>query len=103
MQREDYLERMLSKIAEAIGRILGFAKSAQPEEADREIASTWSSVLGFRRADLERLDAGTLRALLGPKREAALALINAEVELRRAQGRDEDAERLARVAAGLRR
>jgi hypothetical protein len=102
MQRQDYLERMIARMAEAIGRILGLARSAQPEGADRAIASTWSGVLGFRRADLERLDAGTLRALLGSKREPAIMLIEAEAELRRTQGRDQDAERLEKLAAQLR-
>jgi thioesterase domain-containing protein len=102
MQRQDYIERMIAQIAEAVGRIMGLARSVQPEEAEREIASTWTRVLGFRRADLDRLDPGTLRALLGAKHDAAITLIEAEAQLRREQARDDEAERLTRLAAQLR-
>ncbi|MCL2448599.1 MAG: hypothetical protein FWD17_06615 [Polyangiaceae bacterium] len=101
MQQQDYIERMIAQIAAAVARILGLAK-ATPEEAERELASTWSGVIGLRRADIDRLDASTVRALLGPKRVAAAMLLDAEADVRRSQGQIDDAERLAALAAKLR-
>ncbi len=86
MQQQDYIERMIAQVAAAVRRVLGLAKSGQLEQAERDLAATLSGVLGWRRADVDRLDETTLRALLGGKRVAAAALLEGEAELRRSQG-----------------
>jgi hypothetical protein len=101
MQKQDYIERMIAQIAAAIGRIMGFASSGQPEQAERELAAAWSGLLGMRRSDLERLDASTLRALLGDRRMAAAQLLEAEAGWRRSQGDVVAADRLTALAARL--
>jgi hypothetical protein len=102
MQQQDYIERMIAQITAAIGRILGLAESAKPDDAERDLASTWSSVMGLRRSDLERLDTATMRALLGEKRIAAAMLLEAEANLKRSQGHAEAAARLSSLATKLR-
>ena len=103
MQQRDYIERMIAQVAAAIGHILGLAKGEQPEEAERELAATWLGVLGLRRSDVDRLDTPTLCALLGDKRIAAAALLEAEAEIRQFLGDAEGASRLAAIATRLRR
>jgi hypothetical protein len=102
MQRQDYIERMIAQMAAAIARVLGLAKSGQPEEAQRELAATWSNVVGLRRTDVDRLDEATLRTLLGDKRLAAAALLEAEADVKRSQGDLQSASRLAALATTLR-
>jgi hypothetical protein len=102
MQRQDYIERMIVQVAAAVARIMGFEASGQPEQAERELTATWSSVFGLRRSDLERLDAGTLCALLGEKRIAAAQLLEAEADWKRSRGDVEDAARLTGLAERLR-
>ncbi len=72
---------MIRQVAQAVGRALGFARSGQAELAREEIRSTWASALTLRREDVMRLDPATLRAMLGPKIELAVMLLEAEVEL----------------------
>jgi hypothetical protein len=100
--KQDYIERMIAQIAEAIGRVLGLARSGRSEEAQREIDAAWAGVIGLRRADLERLDDATLRALVGAKAEAAAALLDAEATVREAASDAAAATRLRTLAAGLR-
>jgi hypothetical protein len=102
VQRQDYIERLIAQIADAIAHILGLAKSGRPEEAEHALTATWSSVLGLRRADVDHLDASTLRALLGEKRLAAASLLDAEADLRRSRGDLPSASRLSALAASLR-
>jgi hypothetical protein len=102
LQQHDYIERMIAQVAAAIARAMGFAKSAQPEQAEREVAATWSGVIGLRRRDLDRLDPATLRALLGEKRLAAATLLEAEADIERSQGDLEAAARLISLATRLR-
>lgn len=100
MQRDDYFERMVQQIAAAIARALGLAKAGQVDDAQRELDAAWSGVVGMRRADVMRLDATTLRALLGPKAAAAASLLDAQAELNEARG--EAVGRAREVASGLR-
>jgi hypothetical protein len=102
VQRQDYIERMIAQLAAAIGQILGLAKSGEAEHAERDLASTWSSTLGLRRPDVDRLDEATLRSLLGDRRPAAAMLLEAEAEVKRLQGQPQAAARLESLAARLR-
>lgn len=89
MQREDYIERMIRQVAEAVAHALGVARGGDVARAQDEIRQTWVSAVGLRWEDAKRLDASTLRALLGAKRELALKLLEAQAELG-----DRDAARL---------
>jgi hypothetical protein len=86
MQRQDYIERMIAQIAEAIGRALGFATTGRPLEAQGELDAAWSASIGLRRADVQRLDVATLRSLLGAKRAAAATLLEAEADVKQLRG-----------------
>lgn len=86
MQTRDYLERMIRQIAEMLARVAGYTAEGRLDEAERELDATWSSALGFRRKDALRLDATSLRTLLGPKAEHAAALFDAEAKVMRARG-----------------
>lgn len=101
MQRRDYLERLIEQIVAAIARIAGLVREARFEDAERELDATWSSAIGFRRKDAMRLDAATLRTLLGAKAELAAKLLEAEAELESARGVIGAAEALRRRALEL--
>jgi len=81
MQQEDYIERMIRQVAQAIDRTISFAQKGDVKQAKEEIRATWMSALALRREDIMRLDPATLRAILGSKRELAIKLLEAEVEL----------------------
>jgi hypothetical protein len=102
MQRQDYIERMIQRVAAAIGRAAGAAQSGRLEEAQQQPDATWSGVLGVRRSDVERLDEATLRMLLNGKLEPAAALLDAEADLLQVRGDDALAAQARRLAAGLR-
>lgn len=89
VQRQDYIERLIQQVARAIATALGFSQAGDVERAKEELHSAWSSFVGVRREDLERVDAATARMLLGDRRELALRLLEAEANLG-----DESAARL---------
>lgn len=80
MQREDYLERMIRQMGEAIAHLLGVAKAGQAAQAQQAIDRLWDSV-GLQRAFVTQLDPGSARMLLGAKVPLALQLLEAEVAL----------------------
>ena len=88
MQRQDYIERLIQEVARTIAAALGIARAGDAQRAREELRAAWRSFVGLRREDLARLDAATVRALLGEKREVAVRLLEAEAELG-----DEDAAR----------
>jgi|HubBroStandDraft_1064217.scaffolds.fasta_scaffold576667_2 hypothetical protein len=101
MQRQDYIERLIQQVAAAIARALGAAEAGRPEEAQHELDAAWSGALGFRRGDVERLDEGTLRMMLGGKLQVAATLLNAEADLRQGRGDAAGADRLRSLAGRL--
>ena len=102
MLKQDYIERMIAQIAEAVGRILGLVGEGHPEDAEREIEGAWSGVIGLRRSDVDRLDETTLVALLGAKSTIAADLLGAEASVREARGDSVAAARLRALAERLR-
>jgi hypothetical protein len=86
MQQSDYIERLIRQVAQAIAAALGLAHAGDPQRALEDLDATWSSAIGLRRADLERLDAKSLRAILGPKCEAAVRLLEAAATLQETRG-----------------
>jgi len=90
VQRQDYIERMIQQLAHAIASALGIAQAGDVQRAKEDLRATWSSVVGVRREDLERVDAATAHALLGDRHELAMRLLEAQAHLG-----DEAAARLA--------
>jgi hypothetical protein len=101
--REDYVERTIRQIAEAVARLLGFARSGQHELAEIELDHLYVERLGLKRSLVARLSVDTLAALLGDKKSVAIELLRAEAELRLAQGRTADSRDLLAAADALRR
>lgn len=101
MYKRDYIERMIEQLAAAIAQILGLAARGETEEAEQALERAWSSSLGLRRADILRLDEGTLRAMLGDKAELAIKLIEAQATVEDARGRSAIASSLRARARNL--
>jgi len=101
MQQRDYIERLIEQIVAMIASIRGAAAAARFEEADKELDTTWNSLLGFRRADAHRLDDATLKMMLGAKSSAAAKLFEAEADVEDARGNTSKAELLRKRAHQL--
>jgi len=102
MQSRDYLERMIQALTAAIARVAGFTAAGQWDEAERALDEAWRVAFAFKRGDVARLDASTLRALFGPKAAHAADLLAAEAALAEARGDTLRAQALAEKARALR-
>lgn len=102
MQQRDYIQRLIEQLAAVVANILGFAKEGRVAEADRLIEDAWTSNLGLRRADAERLDDGTLKMMLGEKVALAAALFEVGAAVEAARGDEARAATLRRRAENLR-
>jgi hypothetical protein len=101
--RQDYIERLIEQLATLTARILGLAAAGKDDEARQELDGCYRS-LGVTRAMIDRLDAGTLVAMLGANKATAVAtVVEAEAALARSQGRDADARARSADADALRR
>jgi hypothetical protein len=101
MLQRDYLLRMIEQFVQAIGRMLGLAKSGQFEEARTELDAAYAS-LGVSRRMVERLDDASLRLLLGDDKVRVLVmLLDAEAELLALEGKQAEARSIAARAAQL--
>jgi hypothetical protein len=108
MIREDFLLRMIQRLAEVIGRIMGLAKAGQTDEALRALEDEKRAQLGMPGEMLNRLPPEELARVLGPEKSMILAaLLDAEADIARMSG---DVERgkerglranAVRAAAGL--
>ena len=106
--RSDWLERLISRIAAALARVLGYRARGEDEQALEEIHAATLELFGLPRSMLLSLDARTaLEVLAGPRlRAGALRLLEEEESILRAQGKVADADALAawlsrtRAAAG---
>jgi len=86
--RDDYIERMIRQLAEAIARIAGWTANGKLEEAIRETDRAWEELLDVPRDLVERLDGPTLAQLLGEpaKMRVAGELLAAEARVHQAKG-----------------
>ncbi|HEY1697803.1 MAG TPA: hypothetical protein VGG39_36835 [Polyangiaceae bacterium] len=100
MQHRDYMHHLLEQIAAAVARVGDCVAAGKLDEAEGVLDTTWSAV-GMRRADAGRLDVGTMRVLLGPKKVLATQLLKAEATVEEARGRHARAEALRRTATEL--
>ena len=82
MIREDFLMRMIRRLAELIGRALGLARNGQHEEAELAIEDIYKTELGMTRDMVERLDPATVARTLGAEKSMIVAsLLDAEAQL----------------------
>jgi hypothetical protein len=102
-QREDWIERAIRQIAEAIAHALNLAASGRAEEAADALDRAWTSQIGLRRADVRALDDASLAALLGPKVELAARALEAEAAIAELRGDTDEAARARRRAESLAR
>ncbi len=90
MQREDYLERMIRQLAQALARILGLRRRGETEVALEELEAAMAAVAGLDPRAVEASDPALLAALLRePARLAALGrllAVRADLEDDRGQG-----------------
>ncbi len=108
MIREDFLLRMIQRLAEIIGRVLGLAKEGRIDEATAALEDAMRAQLGMPSEMLDRLPSDEVARVLGPEKSMILAaLLDAEAELAgmrkdpaRARERNERADAV-RVSAGL--
>jgi len=79
----DYIVRLIKSIGALVARAAGLGRQGKVYEAVEECERGWEE-LGVPTDLLDRLDGATLAGLLGDpaKQEAALALLDAEADLR---------------------
>jgi hypothetical protein len=95
--RQDFIERMIKQLAQALARILGHRQLAQPEEAQRLLRQTCQELLGVEYATLTFADAPSTAALLGhPEKVKVLAaLVREEALLLGGEGSEAGRAKLA--------
>lgn len=88
MQREDFIERMIRQLAEALARIAGRTASGKLDEAIQESDRAWTDLLDVPRDLVDRLDGPTLAQLLADpiKMRIAGELLAAEARVHQAKG-----------------
>ena len=88
MLRDDYIGRMIRQLAEFVARISGLALDRNYDGALDEVARAWSDLLDVPRMLVDRLDGGTLAAMLGDpeKLRAGGKLLAEEAKLHAAKG-----------------
>jgi hypothetical protein len=91
--REDYIERMIHKLVQALAAILKAGKAQKTDEALDLIQQTSLSLFGMEYRMLITIDAGSVAGLLGhPEKIKALAkLVSTEAELLQQRGDTEGA------------
>jgi hypothetical protein len=102
--REDYIERMIERLAAALAAILKAGKAQKTEEALDLVHQTSLSLFGMEYRMLVTIDAGSVAELLGhPEKIKALAkLVGAEADLLLRRGETAEAsQRLWHVLALL--
>lgn len=101
MIREDFLLRMIQRLAEVIGRALGLARNGKVDEAERALDEATTGFAGMRRSMLDRLAPDEVVHALGPEKSMAIAaILDAEAEIRNDPSRAARANAI-RAAAGL--
>ena len=88
---------MLTRIAVALARVLGYRVRGEDEQALEEIHAATLGLFGLPRSMLLSLDAKTALEVLAapPLRQAALRLLDEEESILRSQGKLADADALA--------
>ena len=95
--RRDWLERLLTQVAAALARALGYRARGEEEQALEEIRRATLELFGIPRSMLLALEPrAALEVLATPRlREAAFQLLDTEESILRAVGKVADADALA--------
>ena len=95
--RRDWLDNLLTQVAAALARALGYRARGEEEQALEEIHQATLDVFGIPRSMLLSLDGrAALEILATPRlREAALRLLDTEESILRSVGKVRDADALA--------
>lgn len=102
--RQDYIERLIQKLAEAIARALGVARSGRTDEGIALLEDAVASGFGLPLTMLLKLTPETVRSLVGIERAPALAeALRAHAEMLRSAGRAVEAMASDRLAGELER
>jgi hypothetical protein len=102
--RQDYIERLIQKLAETIARALGVARSGQPDEGISLVEDAVASGFGLPLGMLLKLTPDTVRSLVGVDRAPALAeALLAHAEMLKLAGREAEARASERLATELER
>jgi hypothetical protein len=101
---DDFVLRMVRKLAQMVAAVLGAAAAGKHEEAEQALEEGYQAALGPHRPMLDLLDGASLASLLeGPEHVRALGqLCEAESQLRSQQGNLALAELRSKQAAALR-
>lgn len=96
----EFLKQILEQLAGVLTRSLELADQGKLQEASRLVEQAYTTIVGFPRAQLERLDAGSARMMLGAKSDMVARLLDAEAEIARVAGDTaREAERRKRATA----
>ncbi len=102
--RQDYIERLIQKLGQAIARALGLARSGQHEEGLAIVADAIASGVGLPLPMLLTLTPETVLSLLGPDKARSLAEgLRAHAEILKLAGRTPEASASERLASELER
>ncbi len=95
--RSDWLERVITRLAAALARVLGYRARGEEEQALEEIHRATLELFGIPRSMLLSLDGRmALEVLTAPRlRAGALRLLEEEESILRGQGKVADADALA--------
>jgi hypothetical protein len=100
--RQDYIERMIQKLAETIARALGLARSGQHDEGIALVEDAIASGFGLPLSMLLGLTPDTVRSLIGaPRVPALIEALRAYTEMLRLAGRDAEARASERLVDAL--
>jgi hypothetical protein len=102
--RQDYIERLIQRMAEALARALGVARAGQPDEGVAIIDEAIASGFGLPLEMLLSLTPETVSSLLGPDKARSFAeALRTRTALLMNAGRVDEANRCEKMAAALER
>jgi hypothetical protein len=100
--RRDFIERLIQKMAEAIARALGLAKSGATEEGIKAVETAVAAELGMPLPMLLKLTPTTIVSLLGTEKARLLVdALRAHAEMLELAGRPLEARDSRATADGV--
>lgn len=100
MIRKDFLERLIEQLAAMVRRAFALSDAGDVEGGLALFDEIFRS-FGLSRDALDRLDATTLRTMVGDRATALAVVLAAEADLLEKAGRRADAEGRRRLAVAL--
>src|SRR5688572_5152364 len=100
--RQDYIERLIQKMGEAIARALGLSRSGKVEEGILAVENAVASQLGMPLAMLLKLTPRTIVSVLGEEKARLLVdALQAHAEMTRLDGRSTEADQSVATAEAV--